>query len=60
LAALAAKFRSYPLRVLAPSGDKALYLINNGRSPFLSDTAKLQVRTAHLKFNPIARIRAAC
>jgi hypothetical protein len=97
LAALAAKFRSYPLRgLMAPlpantgansrlgcrwglrpqspagrpwpprptkslrrrslkqaSGDKALYLINNGRSPFLSDTAKLQVRTAHLKFNPL-------
>jgi hypothetical protein len=35
------------------SGDKALYLINNGQRPFLSDTAKLQMRVAHLKFNPL-------
>jgi hypothetical protein len=35
------------------AGNKALYLINNGRRPFLSNTAKLQMRVAHLKFNPL-------
>jgi hypothetical protein len=52
---------AYSRRLLKQAaGDKALYLINNGRRPFLSDTAKLQVRYAHLKFNPLARQNRKC